>query len=124
MRCAYMLPSAVDNGANAPPEYMAITASATRQCAPLTASSWLVGMPEWPGRRFGDKQTWAMRRAKHRWVRRQFARLGTVSQCRLEAVEVRFKGKLRSPWHAGVSSSVRMHEEGSSADPWNRWDGR
>jgi hypothetical protein len=42
-----MLPSAVDGGANALPEYMTITPSAMRQCAPLTASSWLVGMPEW-----------------------------------------------------------------------------
>jgi hypothetical protein len=33
--------------ANALPEYMGIAPSAMRRWAPLTASSWLVGMPEW-----------------------------------------------------------------------------
>jgi hypothetical protein len=61
------------------------------------------------GRRFGDEQAWAMNRTKHRWVRRQFARLGTVSQYHHGSGGGAFKGRLRFPWHVGVSSSVRMH---------------
>jgi hypothetical protein len=46
------------------------------------------------GRRFDDEQAWAMRRAKNRWVRRQFAHGWVRSQCHLGSGGGAFKGRL------------------------------
>ncbi|KAJ7360769.1 hypothetical protein DFH08DRAFT_931115 [Mycena albidolilacea] len=126
MLCVCMLPSVVDDGANALPEYMVITPSAMRQCAPPTCVE-SRGRAGWGDMEWGDDWVTSERRvgdAPGKTSMDVMAWSRTGSQRLRGSGGGASEGRLRSLRHGSVSSSARMHGGRREVDSgkWRGWD--